>query len=104
MHYVLLAEHDAQVCPTGNARTREAMVKGAGEIPSLAKKHGVKIVAGPFVNREHLMVTVVECERSEQLDKFIFDSRLEQWNSVRILPSQTMEAGLKELDQAPTLF
>jgi len=104
MHYVLLAEHAAQVCPTGNARTREAMMKGAGEIPNLAKKHNVKIVAGPYVNREHLIVLVAECDRSEQLDKFIFDSGLEQWNSVRILPSQTMEAGMKELATASVLF
>ena len=104
MHYVLLAQHDAAVCPTSNARTRDILLKETPEIPNIAKKNGVKILAGPFVNREHLVVAVVECDKPEGLDRFIFESGLEQWNSVRILPSQTMEAGLKELSQKAPIF
>jgi hypothetical protein len=36
----------------------------------------VYIVAGPFVNREHILVTVVEADRSEAVDRFLVESRL----------------------------
>lgn len=78
MQYVLLAEHAAEICPTSNGKMREVLKKSGGEVPGVAKKHGVKILAGPFVS--------------------------EQWNKVRIIPVQTLEAGMKELDHMPPLF
>jgi hypothetical protein len=60
------------------------LLEVAPQIPGIAQKHGVNIVAGPFVNREHLTVVIVETERAEALDDFLVDSRLNQWNQVRI--------------------
>jgi hypothetical protein len=51
------------------------------------------VVAGPFANRKHTVVTIVETERAEGLDAFLVESRLAQWNQVgngRILvPART---------------
>ena len=74
------------------------------QIPSIAQQHKVKIVAGPFVNREHTVVVVVETERSEDLDAFLMEARLPQWNQVRILPSITMEQAMTDMTQLPALF
>lgn len=104
MHFVVLGEHTAHLCPTANATTRELLLKVAPEIPALAEKHGVTIVAGPYVNREHLTVVVVETERAEDLDRFLVESRLAQWNTLRILPSLSMQAGIEELNQLPALY
>jgi hypothetical protein len=53
---------------------------------SIAEKNGVTIVAGPFANREHTLVVVVETDRAEAPDSFVLESRLARWNTVRILP------------------
>ena len=104
MHYVVLATHTAEVCPTSNAKTNALLLEVAPQIPGLADKHGVKIVAGPFTNREHIVFVVVETERAEALDAFVVDTRLSQWNQVRILPSLSMEESMRELQEGTSLF
>lgn len=104
MHFVLLAEHSAEVCPTSNAKTRDLLLQTAQDIPNIAQRNGVTIVAGPLVNREHLVVVVVEADRSEAIDRFLVESRLPQWNRVRILPSLSIEDGMKDIQESTPLF
>jgi hypothetical protein len=104
MLFVLLASHAAETCPTSNAKTRELMNKIAPQIPELARKTGVKIVAGPLVNREHLTTVIVEADKAEAVDQFLLESRLNQWNSVRVLPSHTIADGLKEIEGYPPIY
>jgi hypothetical protein len=80
------------------------MLDLAPQIPSIAQKHGVNLVAGPFVSREHVAVTIVETDRADGLDDFLADSRLAQWNQVRILPSRSMEEGMTEIQEGTSLF
>jgi hypothetical protein len=104
MHYVIVANHGAEICPTSNAKTRELLLQTGPQIPKIAEKAGVKILAGPYVNREHSTFAVVEASSGEDLDRFLVESRLPQWNNVRILPSLPMEEGLKEIASLPPLF
>lgn len=104
MHYVILANHTAEVCPTSNAKTRTLLQEVAPEIPGIAGKHGVNILAGPYANREHTVVVIVETESSEALDTFLVETRLAQWNTVRILPSLPMEAAMREIEEGTSLF
>jgi hypothetical protein len=104
MHFVVLGSHSAEVCPLSNAKSKALLLEVGPQIPKIAEKHGVKIVAGPFVNREHLTVVIAEAERAEDLDSFIVESRLQQWNTVRVLPSQPMEVGMKEVAEGAPLF
>ena len=104
MHYVLLATHNAEACPMSNAKTKQLMLDMAPKIPKIAEQAGVKLVAGPFVNREHMVITVAEAERSEDLDRFLVESRLEQWNSIRILPSLPMQEGLAQVQSSDPIF
>jgi hypothetical protein len=64
----------------------------------------VDLVSGPWVNREHVIVVVVEADRSEAVDRFIVESRLMQWNRIRILPSLPMEDGMKDVQDSKPLF
>jgi uncharacterized protein with GYD domain len=104
MHFVLLAVHTADVCPTSNSKTRELLVKIAPEIPNIAEKAGVRFVAGPFVNREHTTVVIVEADKAENVDNFLVETRLGHWNSVRILPSLPLEEGMKEFETHPPIY
>jgi hypothetical protein len=76
----------------------------APQIPGIAEKHGVKIMAGPFVNREHTTVVIVETGSPEALDNFVVATRLHQWNQVRILPSLHLQEGLKDVQEGTWLF
>jgi hypothetical protein len=104
MHFVVLGTHSAEVCPTSNAKSRALLLELGPQIPAIAEKHGVKIVAGPFVNREHLTVTIAEADRADDLDAFIVESRLAQWNTVRVIPSHPMEVGMQEIAEGTSLF
>jgi hypothetical protein len=104
MHYVVLGVHSAEVCPTSNAKSRDLLLQIAPEIPNIAQRTGVNIIAGPFANREHLTVTIVETDKAENLDAFIVESRLAQWNTVRIIPSFPIEQAMGELGSATMLF
>ena len=104
MHFVLLAEHTAEVCPTGNAKTRKVLQEIGPQVPDIAQRAGVQIVAGPFVNREHVTVAIVEADKADDVDRFIVDSRLNQWNSVRVLPSLPIREAMEQLDSQPPLF
>jgi uncharacterized protein with GYD domain len=104
MHYVILANHTAEVCPTSNAKTKKLLLDLAPQIPAIAGKHGVNIVAGPYANREHTAVVIVEAARSEALDSFLVDTRLAHWNQVHIIPSIPMEETMKELEEGTSLF
>ena len=104
MHYVVLGEHSAEVCPTGNAETKALMLEIGPQIPKIAEQNNVTIVAGPLVNHEHLTVVIVENDRPENLDTFISQSRLNQWNRLHIIPSRTMEEGMQEIVEGTSLF
>jgi len=68
MHFVVLGVHSPEVCPTSNAKSRALLLEMGPQIPKLAEQHGVKIVAGPYVNREHTTVVVAETDSAESLD------------------------------------
>ena len=104
MHFVVLGVHSAEVCPNSNAKSKAMLLEMGPKIPTIAQKHGVKILAGPYINREHLTVVIVETERAEALDAFILESRLAQWNTVRVIPSHPMEVGMKEIAEGTSLF
>jgi hypothetical protein len=104
MHYVVLATHNADICPMSNAKTQAMILEMGPQIPKIAEKHAVNIVSGPWVNREHQTVVIVETERAESLDAFLVESRLAQWNAVRVLPSQHLAEGMKEVGEATALF
>lgn len=56
------------------------------------------------MNREHETIIVTESESAEAIDRFIMESGLEQWNKVKVLPSQPLEEGMKDLDRQKPIF
>jgi hypothetical protein len=104
MHYVIIGEHSAEVCPSSNAATRALLVDTAPQIPSIAEKNGVNIIAGPYINREHSTVVIIESDRPESVDAFLMEARLPQWNKVRVIPSLHMSEAMSELMEQPAIF
>jgi hypothetical protein len=100
----MLATHGPEICPLNNARTRELLLEMGPQIPGIAERSGVKIVSGPYVNREHTAVAILDAASSEAIDRFIVEARLAQWNSVRILPSLPMDEAMKEIQASTPVF
>ena len=100
--YVVRSTHPPDQCPTANSKVRELVQKGAPEMPGLAQRLGVRVVAGPFVlGPEHEGLVVVEAERLEAVNEFVLASGMVQWNSVRVTPAQPLQEALAELDKVP---
>jgi hypothetical protein len=88
--------HPPEICSTSNAKTKGLLLETGPQIPDIAAKHGVNLIAGPFISREHTTVMVVETERADVLDAFLVEARLTQWNQVRILPSHPLPDVMQE--------
>lgn len=104
MHYVVLGVHSPEVCPTSNTKTRGLLLDMAPQIPKIAEQHQVNIVAGPYVNREHTTVVIVETDRAENLDDFLNQTRLPQWNRMHIIPSLHLQEGIRDVEADNSLF
>jgi hypothetical protein len=105
MKYVIVGSHPPEICPTSNSKIREMMLKGASEVPNLAKRLNVSILAGPLVNWEHETFIAVDAPSVEAVDEFISQSGLHQWNKVRVIPSRMLiPDGLKEIEKGKPIF
>jgi uncharacterized protein with GYD domain len=104
MYYVIIGTHSPETCPTANAATRKLLMDIAPDIPKIAEKAGVRITAGPYTNRDHRMVAVLESDNAESVDQFLIDSRLAHWNRVEVLPSRGMDESMTEVASAQPIF
>ena len=104
MFFLVLADHPPNMCPLTNSKVREQVVKLVPEWRELAKKLDVRLLAGPLVNNEHMVVCIVEASDVETLDEFINQSGMQQWNNVRLIPSAPIEDALKKYDHVDPLF
>ena len=102
--FAVIAEHPPDLCPTSNAQTRKIMKEGAGQIPPLADKLGINIVTLRVFGPDHIILAVVEADDIDSVRDFAFQSRLMQWNTVKINATYSMEEALALIDQAEPIF
>jgi len=102
--FAMLADHPPDLCPTSNAQTRKIMKEGAGQIPQLAQQLGVNIVTLRVFGPDHIILAVVEADDIDSVRDFALQSRLMQWNTVKIHATYSMEEALVLIDQAETIF
>jgi hypothetical protein len=104
MQFVVVAEHSPELCPTSNAKTRDMMKQGAGELPALAKKLGVNIVTMRVYGPDHIILAVVDAADIEPVREFAMQSQLAQGNRVKINATWSLEEALEKADALPTIF
>jgi hypothetical protein len=102
--FAMIAEHPPNLCPTSNGQTRQIMQEGAGQIPQLAEQLGVNIVTLRVFGPDHIILAVVEADDIDSVRDFAFQSRLMQWNTVKIHATYSMEEALGLIDQAEPIF
>jgi hypothetical protein len=102
--FAIIADHPPNLCPTSNAQTKKIMKEGAGQIPQLAEKLGINIVTLRVFGPDHIILAVVEADDIDSVRDFALQSRLMQWNTVKINPTYSMEEALALIDDAETIF
>jgi predicted RecB family endonuclease len=102
--FAMIAEHPPDLCPTANAQTRQMMQQGAGQIPQLAEQLGVNIVTIRIFGPDHIILAVVEADDIDSVRNFALQSRLMQWNTVKIHATYSIEEALALLDEVETIF
>ena len=102
--FALTAEHPPHLCPTSNAVTRQILKEGAGQIPQLAEQLGVDITSLLVFGPDHIILAVVQADDIDAVRTFALQSRLMQWNTVRIQATYSMEEALAVLDEVETIF
>jgi hypothetical protein len=102
--FAVTAEHPPNLCPTSNAQTRQILKEGAGQIPQLAEELGVSIVTLRVFGPDHIILAVVEANAIDPVRDFALQSRLMQWNTVRIHATYSIEEALALLDTVEPIF
>ena len=102
--FAVIAEHPPQLCPTSNAQTRQMLKEGAGKIPQLAAQLGIEIGALRIFGPEHILVAVVEADDIDSVRNFALQSRLMQWNTVKINATYSIEEAVSMIDDVEAIF
>src|SRR4030095_1781918 len=102
--FAVIAKHPPELCPTSNAHTRQMLKEGAGQIPQLAEQLGVNIVTMRIFGPDHHILAGVEADDIDSVRKFALQSRLMQWNTVKIHATYSMEEALPLIDSVEPIF
>ena len=102
--FAVIAEHPPNLCPTSNAQTRQMLKQGAGQIPQLAEQLGVQIGTLRIFGPEHIILLVVEADDIESVRTFALQSRLMQWNTVKINATYSIEEAVAMIDEVEAVF
>jgi len=104
MQYLVVAQHPPDLCPSANEKIRGLAAEGAGEMPALAEKLGVKILATYVPMTNHQVFVAVEADDANSVREFAFQGRLGQWNTIDILQTSTLEEALGRVQELPTIY
>jgi hypothetical protein len=102
--FALIAEHPPELCPTSNAQTRQILKQGAGQIPQLAEQLGVDIGTLRIFGPDHIILAVVEADDIDSVRTFALQSRLMQWNTVKIHATYSIEQAVAMVDDVEAIF
>jgi hypothetical protein len=102
--FAVIAEHPPDLCPTSNAQTRQILKEGASQIPQLAEQLGVDIGTLRIFGPDHIILAVVEANDIEAVRNFAFQSRLMQWNTVKIHATYSIDEAVAMIDEVEAIF
>lgn len=78
--------------------------EGAGQIPQLAEQLGVEITNLRVFGPDHVILAVVESDDIDAVRTFALQSRLMQWNTVKISATYSIDEAVAMLDDVEALF
>ena len=102
--YLIVGQHPPDLCPSANETVRKLSAEGAGQIPGLAEKLGVTLLATYVPMNNHMVFAAVEADDMDTVREFAFQSRLGQWNTLELYQVSTLEEALTKVEELPTIY
>ena len=102
--FAVIAEHPPQLCTTSNTQTRQILKEGASQITKLAEQLGVDIGTLRIFGPDHIILAVVEADDIDSVRNFALQSRLMQWNTVKINATYSIEEAVGMIDEVEAIF
>ena len=102
--YLIVGQHPPDLCPSANETVRTLSAEGAGQIPELAEKLGVTVLATYVPMNNHMVFAAVEADDMDAVREFAFQSRLGQWNTLELYQVSTLEEALTKVQELPTIY
>jgi uncharacterized protein with GYD domain len=102
--YLIVGQHPPDLCPSANEKIRQLAVEGGQEMPGLAGKLGVKLLATYVPMTNHQVYVAVEADDANAVREFAWQGRLGQWNTVEILQVSTLEEALVRVQELPAIY
>jgi hypothetical protein len=102
--FAVTAEHPPDLCPSSNAQTRQILKEGAGQIPQLAEQLGINIGTLRIFGPDHIILAVIEADDIDSVRNFALQSRLMQWNTVKINATYSIEEAVAMIDEVEAIF
>jgi len=102
--FVLVMTHTPDQCPSANSTIRKLVINMSAELPKMARKLGVKFLAGPTVSNEHRGFAFVEAEKVEAVNDLMTQSGLIQWQSIEIVPTLSLEEGMRQIETLKPIY
>jgi uncharacterized protein with GYD domain len=102
--YLIVAQHPPDLCPSANEKIRALAAESGQEMPSLAEKLGVNILATYVPMTTHQIFVAVEADDANAVREFAFQGRLGQWNTVEILQTSTLEEALTRVQELEAIY
>jgi uncharacterized protein with GYD domain len=104
VQYLIVGQHPPHLCPSANETVRKLSQEGGNEMPGLAEKLGVKVLATYVPLNNHMIFAAVEADDMSTVREFAFQSRLGQWNTIDIYQTSTLEEALEKINELPTIY
>ena len=102
--YLIVGQHSSDQCPSANETVRKIALEGAQELPALAEKLGVKLLATYVPMISHRVIAAVEADDANAVRELAWQGRLAQWNTVEIMQTSTLEEALGRVQQMPAIY
>ncbi len=102
--FAVIAEHPPNLCPTSNAQTRQLLKESASQMPQLAEQLGVDIGTLRIFGPDHIILVVAEADDIDYVRNFALQSRLMQWNTVKIHATYSIEEAVAMIDEVEAIF
>jgi hypothetical protein len=100
--FVVKAVHSSDQCPSANAKVRERAIKMGEDMPALAAQSGITFVQAPLIlGAKHETLVIVEANSAADVNDFLFNSGLIQWNAVEVTLCEPIEDAFARFEQMP---
>jgi hypothetical protein len=100
----VVGQHPPDLCPSANEQIRQLASEGGEQMPALAEKLGVKILATYVPMTNHQVIIAVEADDADSVRDFAWQGRLGQWNTVEIIQTVSFEDAMTRVNELPTIF